>query len=82
MWFAAHDHADSIVSYLDDLARARGDSAAATDRDLGTSRPPALGMEIRYALMAASIASLAAKISAELLGQLIRTRSVVTPARA
>ena len=73
-WFAAHDHADSIVSYLADLARARSDSAAATDQDLSRRRPaPTLGMEIRYALMAASIASLTARFLPHLLGQLIRT---------
>ena len=32
IWFAAHDHADTVISYLADLALARADSAAATDR--------------------------------------------------
>jgi hypothetical protein len=73
-WFAAHEHADSIVSYLDDLARAGRDSAASTDGELSRRRPaPSLGLEIRYALMAASITSLAASISADLLSQLIRS---------
>jgi hypothetical protein len=71
-WFAAHDRAESIISYLDDLARARRDSAIATDRVLVCHQPAAtLGMEIRYALMAASIASLTDNVSADLLGQLI-----------
>ena len=74
VWFAAHDHADCLVSYLDDLARARQAAAAATDQALTRHQPgPALGAEIRYALMASSIASRAAGISAELLGLLIRT---------
>jgi hypothetical protein len=74
IWFAAHDHADTVVSYLDDLARARAVSTAATDQDLSRHRPAAtLGMEIRYALMTASIASLTAKLSPDLLKQLIRT---------
>ena len=74
VWFAAHDHADCLVSYLDDLARTRQAAAAATDQALTRHQPgPALGAEIRYALMASSIASRAAGISAELLGWLIRT---------
>jgi hypothetical protein len=74
VWFAAHDHADCLVSYLDDLARARQAAAAATDQAVTRHQPgPALGVEIRYALMASSIASRAAGISAALLGLLIRT---------
>jgi hypothetical protein len=73
VWFAAHDHADCLVSYLDDLARARQAAAAATDQALAQHQSgPALSTEIRYALMASSIASRAAGISAELLGLLIR----------
>ena len=57
VWFAAHDHADYLVSYLDDLARTRQTAAAATDEALTCHQPgSALGIEIRYALMAASIA--------------------------
>jgi hypothetical protein len=74
VWFAAHDHADCLVSYLDDLARARQAAAAATDQARTRHQPgPAIGTEIRYALMASSIASRAAGISAKLLGWLIRT---------
>jgi hypothetical protein len=73
-WFAAHDHADTAFSYLADLALARADSAAATDRDLNADRTaPSLGMEIRYALMAASIANTAGKFPAGLLGQLVQS---------
>jgi hypothetical protein len=71
-WFAAHDHADTIISYLNDLSRARDDSATVTDHDLARHRPaPAFGMQIRYALMAASIASFTANVSDDLLRQLI-----------
>ena len=74
VWFAAHDHADSLVSYLDDLARAQNDSATVTDQALIRHQlAPALGTEIRYALMAASVASRTARIHAELLELLIRT---------
>ena len=72
-WFAAHDHADSIVSYLDDLARPAATALPPPTKTSARHRPAAtLGMEIRYALMAASIASFTANISADLLGQLIR----------
>ena len=74
-WFAAHDHADHIADYLNDLTQARADGVAGTDRDLAHHRPAvSLAMEIRYALMAASITSFTASISDELLRQLIRTR--------
>ena len=72
-WFAASDQGDSIVSYLADLARAWNGSAAATDRAVARRLPAAsLGMEVRYALMAASMASLTGGISAGLVGQLVR----------
>ena len=62
VWFTAHDHADRLASYLDDLARARNNSATATDHALARHQPASsLGTEIRYALMAASIASRAAR---------------------
>jgi tetratricopeptide (TPR) repeat protein len=73
-WFAAQEYAGSIVSYLDDLARTRNDAAAATDKELGHHRPAVtLGLEIRYAVMAASIAGLTGGVGSDLLGQLIRT---------
>jgi hypothetical protein len=68
VWFAGHDYAECIASYLDDLTRARNVSATATDLAIGNRRPAAaLGMEVRYALMTASIASHAANVSADLL---------------
>jgi hypothetical protein len=73
-WFTAHDHADSITSYLEDLAQARRDSATATDQAVARHLPAeSIGMEIRYALMASSITSRAGGVSAELLELLIRT---------
>lgn len=71
-WFAAHDRADSIMSYQADLAEARNDSAVTTNRDLSRGRlAPTLGMEIRYALMSATAASLARYIPSDLLRQLL-----------
>ena len=40
VWFAAHDHADCIHSYLDDLDRARAAATAATDEALTRPSPP------------------------------------------
>jgi transcriptional regulator with XRE-family HTH domain len=74
LWYAAHDAAECVSSYLDDLSRAQHIAATATDQALARSRPaPSLGLEIRYALMAASIRSRATLISPELLGLLLRT---------
>ena len=73
-WFAAHDHADSIISYLYDLARARSDAVSATGQFITRGQAAvSLGVEVRYALMAASIASYTANISTDLLRQLVRT---------
>jgi hypothetical protein len=74
VWFTAHDTADCLLSYLDDLARARSISAAATDQAIARHQPaPTLGTEIRYALMATSITSRSVSISPELQDQIIRT---------
>jgi len=72
LWFAAQERANNVVGYLGDLALARADAAASTDRDLRCHLPPAaLALEIRYALMAASVASSSNNVSTELLGQVI-----------
>ena len=73
VWFTAHDAADQVVSYLDDLDLGRRVSSAATDQAIAARHHPAatLGAEIRYALMAASIASRAARIPPALLDLLI-----------
>ena len=81
LWFAAHDHADCINSYLDDLARASSDSALTTGQARKRRQPAAsLGTQIRYALMTASIISRTASISTELLEQVVRT-GLWSPAR-
>ena len=75
-------HADSLVSYLDDLARAQNDSATVTDQALIRHQlAPALGTEIRYALMAASVASRTAR-SRRATGAADSHRHVVSRARA
>ena len=67
VWSAAHDHADSLRRYLNDVDRARLDSAHRTDAALGRRPAGSLGQEVRYALVAASIASRTANVPAELL---------------
>lgn len=73
IWFTAHDHAATLGLYLDDLARARS-IAATSMQDALPSRPiaSALGLDIRYALMAASVISRVQKIPLPLLEKLIR----------
>ena len=72
LWYAAHDAAECVSSYLDDLSRAQHIAATATDQALAHSRPaPSLGREIRYALISASIRTRATRISPELLGLLL-----------
>ena len=73
VWFTAHDTADCILTYLDDIDRARRITAHATNQAIARHQPvPSLGTEIRYALVAASIASRAASISPTLQDLLIR----------
>ena len=81
VWFAAHDYADCVSSYLDDLTRARQASARATDRSVARNQlAPTLGTEVRYALMAASIHSRTTSIPPDLLELLIAV-GVWSPAR-
>ena len=55
VWFTAHDRADRLASYLDDLARAQHDSATTTDDALARHQPAwSLGTEFRYTLMASA----------------------------
>ena len=81
VWFTTHDWAEDITSYLEDVARARDISVAATDEALVRHQPAAtLGMEIRYDLMAASIASRTFGISPGLLEQALHA-GLWSPAR-
>ena len=73
VWFAAHDQADRAVGYLEDVKRARHLSARDTDRALGDRRPAAsLGQEIRYLLIASSIASSSSDVPVVLLAHVVR----------
>jgi len=74
IWHAAHDHADTIDSYLHDLARARGIAEDAVDQAVATRlAAPGIASEVFYALMAASVTNLTDNIGTELLDQLLTT---------
>ena len=74
VWFAAHDAAGRLTSYLDDLIVARDICVEATDEAVASRQSAqTVGIEVRYTLMAASIASRAARITPELIDLLIST---------
>ncbi|MEU0299285.1 trypsin-like peptidase domain-containing protein [Streptomyces sp. NPDC006175] len=82
VWFAAHDHADTLDSYLDDIALAREDCRQRTDRALAEHRPAtALAGELHYTLIAASLTSLTDNVPAGLLRHLV-AQHIWRPARA
>jgi hypothetical protein len=71
-WYSAHDRAGTLDIYLDHVARA----AALARRDVVEARvksyqAPAIGLAIRYALIEASIASLAASLPPPLIARLV-----------
>ncbi|MEU4280720.1 hypothetical protein ACFY8X_21250 [Streptomyces tanashiensis] len=72
VWFAAHDRADTLDAYLDDITRARDECRRRTDRALADHRPAAaLAEEIHYTLVASSLTSLTDKVPAALLHHLV-----------
>lgn len=73
LWFAAHDHADSIDLYLADIALARRDCERRTDADIGRGRPaPSFAEEVRYGLITTSINSLTEHMPFKLVTALYR----------
>ncbi|QEH37826.1 Regulatory protein AfsR [Aquisphaera giovannonii] len=75
-WFEARERLGQVAGYLDDLMRAR----RLVD-DVGFGQRPLLGLQCRYALMAASLNSLASSIPGELLAALVQNKLWV-PAQA
>ncbi|MFD5345148.1 hypothetical protein ACFWJY_15620, partial [Streptomyces anulatus] len=72
VWFAAHDHADTLDGYLDDVVLAREDSERRTDRALREHRPAtALAEEVHYTLIVSSLTSLTDNVPADLLSHLV-----------
>ncbi|MCT9112813.1 hypothetical protein N4G69_45955, partial [Streptomyces mirabilis] len=73
IWFAAHEYAGPLDTYLDDVERARGEAARRTDEALRRRLPAVeLAEELRYGLMTASVASHTDSVGPELLGQLVQ----------
>jgi hypothetical protein len=69
--FAEHDARGSIGAYLDELGRARRAAQRRTDAALAAGDPATtLGLEFRYALMAASVVDLDRHLPGELLARL------------
>jgi hypothetical protein len=80
VWFSAHEYAGSLDTFLDDVELARRDAGRRTDEALERRIPAtALAEELRYRLMAASVASHTDSVGPELLGQLVE-RGVWTAA--
>ena len=72
-WHAAHEHANSVVNYLDDLRAARAICVDATNHELTCRQhAPTWAQEIRYVLMAASVASRTKHVSPTLLEHAVR----------
>ncbi|MES9622475.1 hypothetical protein ACPCBX_28805 [Streptomyces tuirus] len=81
IWFSAHEYAGSPDTFLDDVELARRDAVRRTDEALERRIPAmALAEELRYRLMAASVASHTDSVGPELLGQLVE-RGVWTAVR-
>jgi hypothetical protein len=72
-WFAAHEQAGDMSGYLSDLSRARAMSERMSAGEAGQGKIPAsIGLEVRYAIIAASLRSLAWHIEPPLLEALIK----------
>ncbi|MGI5261432.1 hypothetical protein [Streptomyces angustmyceticus] len=80
VWFTAHGHAGPLDEYLDDVERARQRAAHRTDDALRRRQPATVfAEELRYELMAASVASYTDSVGPQLLEQLV-ARGVWTSA--
>jgi len=73
LWFTVHDRLTDMDSYQRDVAGALTLAEAATDDALARGeQAPGVATEIRYALMLASVSSIAGNIPSSLLGLLVR----------
>jgi hypothetical protein len=81
-WYLAHEHAGQPAAYLDDIRHALELAEQATDDALRQDEPAtSIGLELRYALITASIVSIAARILPAVLVALV-DKQRWTPARA
>ena len=73
LWFTVHDRLTDMDSYQRDVAAALALAEAGTDDALARGeQAPGVATEIRYALMLASVSSIAGNIPSSLLGLLVR----------
>jgi hypothetical protein len=71
-WFTAHEHIGETVAYSADVRLAWNLAKASADGAFGAAELVAgIGLEIRYALIAASIASITSRIPARLIASLV-----------
>ena len=71
-WFAAHELIGETVAYSADVELAWSLAKASSDRAFAGAEPVSgIGLEIRYALVAASISSITASIPAQLVAALV-----------
>ncbi|RAY10683.1 hypothetical protein DPM19_34060 [Actinomadura craniellae] len=74
LWYAARESTGDATAYLRDIALARAAARRTADEIRAAGRPAAeIGLEIRYALISASLTSMAANIPAGLLARLLVT---------
>ena len=72
LWYDLHHRTGTVDAYLEDVGRARRDAEAATDNMVTNGRPAAaLGLEVRYALMTATVHSITNRIWPDLLVALV-----------
>lgn len=70
-WYAAHDRAGTLADYLADVQRAYRLVAAGNDARLSSGRSMSLGLEVRYAVVAAAVVSLTNSIPPNLVTRLV-----------
>jgi hypothetical protein len=76
LWHTAHDRYGDMRGYLADVQRADDAARAETDRAVtGTKNAPGVGLEIRYALVRASIMTIATRLPPPVIERAVETRT-------
>jgi NB-ARC domain len=72
LWYAAHDRIGETIAYSADVQLAWNAARAAADCALAAAEPaPSIGLEVRYALLSATISSITASLPAGLIAELV-----------
>jgi hypothetical protein len=74
VWFAAHEATGDLAEYLADVARAWRRAEVRSDDELPGGLAPTIALEVRYALLFASLNALAGAIPPPVLVALVDTR--------